>query len=40
MFTPFLLSFFCVVVAGTAAALFIPNRTITEHGPDQDEAGG
>jgi hypothetical protein len=39
MFTPLLLSFFCFVVAGTAAALFIPNRTITEHGPDQDEAG-
>ena len=32
-------SFFCFVVAGTAAALFIPGRTITEHGPDPDEAG-
>ena len=38
MFTPLLLSFVCFVVAGTAAALFIPSRTITEHGPDQDEA--
>jgi hypothetical protein len=39
MFTPLLLSFFCFVVAGTAAALFIPSHTITEHGPDKDEAG-
>jgi hypothetical protein len=39
MFTPPLLVFFCFVVAGTAAALFIPSRTITQDGPDQDEAG-
>ena len=39
MFTPLLLSFFCFVVAGTAATLFIPTRTITEHGPDPEEAG-
>jgi hypothetical protein len=39
MFTPLLLSFFCFVVAGTAAALLIPSRTITEHGPNQDETG-
>jgi hypothetical protein len=39
MFTPLLLVFCCFVVAGTAAALFIPSRTITQHGPDQDEAG-
>jgi hypothetical protein len=39
MFTPLLLVFFCFVVAGTAAALFIPSRTITQHGPHQDEAG-
>jgi hypothetical protein len=39
MFTPLLLAFFCFVVAGTAAALFIPSRTITQDGPDQDEAG-
>lgn len=39
MFTPLLLSFFCFVVASTAAALFIPSRTITERGPNQDEAG-
>ena len=39
MFTPLLLVFFCFVVAGTAAALFIPSRTITEHGPDPEEAG-
>jgi hypothetical protein len=38
MFTP-LLAFFCFVVAGTAATLFIPSRTITQDGPDQDEAG-
>jgi hypothetical protein len=39
MFTPLLLVFFCFVVAGTAATLFIPSRTITRDGPDQDEAG-
>jgi len=39
MFTPPLLAFFCFVVAGTAAALFIPSRTIAQDGPDQDEAG-
>jgi hypothetical protein len=39
MFTPLLLVFFCFVVAGTAATLFIPSRTITQEGPDQDEAG-
>jgi hypothetical protein len=39
MFTPLLLSFICFVVAGTAAVLFIPTRAITEHRPDQDEAG-
>jgi hypothetical protein len=39
MFTPLLLSFFCFVVAGTAATLFIPSRMITEHGPDRDETG-
>jgi hypothetical protein len=39
MFTPLLLSFFCFVVAGTAAALFIPSRSFTEHGPDPDEGG-
>jgi hypothetical protein len=38
MFTPLLLLFFCFVVAGTAAALFFPSRTITEHGPDPEEA--
>ncbi len=32
-------SFFCFVVAGTAATLFIPSRTITEDGPNQEEAG-
>jgi hypothetical protein len=37
MFTPLLLLFFCFVVAGTAATLFIPSRTITEHKPDPDE---
>lgn len=37
MTTPLLLSFSCFVVAGTAAALFIPSRTITEQGPDPDE---
>jgi hypothetical protein len=37
MVTPLLLSFFCFAVAGTAAALFIPSTTITEHGPDPDE---
>ena len=39
MFTPLLLSFLCFVVAGTAAKRFIPTRTITEHGPDPEEAG-
>jgi hypothetical protein len=39
MFTPPLLAFFCFVAAGTAAALFIPSRTIPPKGPDQDEAG-
>jgi hypothetical protein len=39
MFTPPLLAFFCFVVVGTAAALFIPSRTISLKGPDQDEAG-
>jgi hypothetical protein len=39
MFTPLLLLFFCFVVAGTAATLFFPSRTITEHGPDPEEAG-
>jgi hypothetical protein len=38
MFTPLLLSFLCFVVAGTAATLFIPGRTTTEHGPDPEEA--
>jgi hypothetical protein len=39
MFTPPLLAFFCFVVVGTAAALFIPSRTIPLKGQDQDEAG-
>ena len=39
MFTPLLLAFFCLVVAGTATTLFLPSRTITQDGPDQDEAG-
>ena len=39
MSTALLLAFFCFVVAGTAATLFIPGRTITEDEPDQDEAG-
>ncbi|PXX04144.1 hypothetical protein [Mycolicibacterium moriokaense] len=42
MFTPLLLVFFCFscfVVAGTAATLFIPSRTIARDAPDQDEAG-
>jgi hypothetical protein len=39
MFTPLLLLFFCFVIAGTAATLFIPSRTITEDGPNQEEAG-
>jgi hypothetical protein len=37
MFTPPLLLFFCFVVAGTAATLFIPSRTTTEPEPDADE---
>ncbi len=37
MLSPLLLSFFCFVVAGTAAALLIPSRTITEHEPDAGE---
>jgi hypothetical protein len=32
-----LLSFFCFVLAGTAAALFIPSHTITEHDKDEDD---
>jgi hypothetical protein len=32
MFTPLLLSFFCFVVAGTAATLFMPNRDEPEPG--------
>ena len=39
MYTPLLLSLFCFVVAGAAATLFIRGRTVTEHGPDQEEAG-
>ena len=39
MFTPLLLGFFCFVVAGTAATLFLPTRTATEHGPVSEEAG-
>jgi hypothetical protein len=39
MFTPLLLGFFCFVVAGTAATLFLPTRTATEHGPVPEEAG-
>jgi hypothetical protein len=39
MSTPLLLLFFCIVVAGTAATLFIPGRTITDDLPDQEEAG-
>ncbi|MDT5209947.1 MAG: hypothetical protein QOF67_2362 [Mycobacterium sp.] len=39
MFTPLLLLFLCFVVAGTTATLFIPSRTITEHGPDPEAAG-
>jgi hypothetical protein len=39
MFTPLLLAFFCFLVAGTAAALFMPSRAITQEGPDRDEAG-
>jgi hypothetical protein len=39
MFTPLLLLFFCFVIAGTAATLFIPSRTITEDIPNQEEAG-
>ena len=42
MLTPLLLvffSFFCFAVAGTAATLFIPSRTIAKDAPDQDEAG-
>jgi hypothetical protein len=39
MFTPHLLTFFCFVVAGAAATLLIRTRTITEHGPDPEEAG-
>ena len=39
MVTPLLLLFFCFVIAGTAATLFIPSRTITEDIPNQEEAG-
>jgi hypothetical protein len=39
MFTPLLLSLFFIVVAGTAAKLVKSSRTITEHGPDPEEAG-
>jgi hypothetical protein len=39
MFTPLLLAFFSFLVAGTAAALFIPSRAITQEGPDRDEVG-
>ena len=39
MFTPFFLLFFCFVIAGTAATLFIPSHTITEDLSDQEEAG-
>jgi len=39
MFTPLLLSFFCFVVAGAAATLFIRSRTITEHRPAPEAAG-
>jgi len=38
MSTALLLGFFCFVVAGTAATLFLPGRAITEHQPDPDEA--
>jgi hypothetical protein len=38
MSTALLLGFFFFVVAGTAATLFIPVRTMTEDGSDQDEA--
>jgi hypothetical protein len=37
--TALLLGFFCFVVAGSAATLFIPGRAITNVEPDQDEAG-
>jgi hypothetical protein len=39
MSTALLLGFFCFVVAGSAATLFIPGRAITNVEPDQDEAG-
>jgi hypothetical protein len=41
MFTPLWLSFFCFAVTGAAVTLFIRSRTITitEHGPDPEEAG-
>ena len=39
MSTALLLSFFCFVIAGTAAALLIPSRTKNEDGPEQEEAG-
>jgi hypothetical protein len=38
MSTPLLLGFIFLVVAGTAAALAIPRRGITDGGPDQTEA--
>jgi hypothetical protein len=38
MSTALLLGFFSFVVAGTAATLFMPVRSMTEHGSDQDEA--
>jgi hypothetical protein len=43
MSTALLLGFFCLVVAGTAATMFIrgftTGRAVTEAEPDQDEAG-
>jgi hypothetical protein len=39
MSTALLLSFFYFVIAGTAAALLIPNRTKNEDGPEREEAG-
>lgn len=38
MSTALLLGFFCFVVAGTAATLFLPGRALTEDQPDPDEA--
>jgi hypothetical protein len=39
MSTALLLTFFCFVVAGSSAALFMARRPITTIEPDQDEAG-